>query len=99
MARYKWRDIVKKYYPKDEFVVWHLFGVASGEFMVEALKRAGRDLTRESVVKAMDTLKISSTAYAGPIECKPDNHQCYRSMAWFALKNGEVVNVGTTDLK
>lgn len=95
----KWRALIKKYYPHDEFMVWHLFGIASGEFMVQALQRAGRDLTRESIVKALDTNSFTSTAYAGPITCKPDNHQCYRSMAWFALKNGEVKPVGTTVLK
>ncbi len=95
----KWRALIKKYYPSDEFVVWHLFGIASGEFMVEALKRAGRDLTREGIIKAMSDLSVTSTAYAGPITCKPDNHQCYRSMAWFGLENGEVKRVGSTDLK
>jgi branched-chain amino acid transport system substrate-binding protein len=95
----KWRELIKKYYPRDEFVVWHLFGIASGEFMVEALKRAGRDLTRESLQKALDTLSVTSTAYAGPITCKPDNHQCYRSMAWFSFKDGEVKNVGLTHLQ
>ena len=95
----KWRELVKKYYPRDEFVVWHLFGIASGEFMVEALKRAGRDLTRESLTKALDTLSVTSTAYAGPITCQPDNHQCYRSMGWFSFKDGEVKRVGSTDLQ
>lgn len=94
-----WRARVKKYYPSDEFIVWHLFGIASGEFMVEALKRAGRDLTRDSLRKALDDLSVKSAAYAGPITCRPDNHQCYRSMAWFALQNGEVKQVGETHLQ
>jgi branched-chain amino acid transport system substrate-binding protein len=93
-----WRARVKKYYPNDEFMTWHMFGIASGEFMVEALKRAGRNLTRDSLVKAMQDLSVTSAAYAGPITCKPDNHQCYRSMAWFAFKNGEVKEVGQTHL-
>jgi branched-chain amino acid transport system substrate-binding protein len=93
-----WRARVKKYYPNDEFMTWHMFGIASGEFMVEALKRAGHNLTRDSLVKAMQDLSVTSAAYAGPITCKPDNHQCYRSMAWFAFKNGEVKEVGQTHL-
>lgn len=95
----KWKELVKKYYPKEEFMTWHMFGIASGEFMVEALKRAGKDLTRESLIKALAELSVTSEAYAGPITCKPDNHQCYRSMAWFAIRDGAVKQVGETHLK
>jgi branched-chain amino acid transport system substrate-binding protein len=94
-----WRARVKKYYPNDEFQTWHMFGIASGEFMVAGLKKAGKDLTRESLSKALQDLSVTSAAYAGPITCKPDNHQCYRSMAWFSFINGEVKDVGVTHLK
>jgi branched-chain amino acid transport system substrate-binding protein len=94
-----WKARVKKYYPQDEFQTWHMFGIASGQFMVEALKRAGRDLTRDSLVNALQTLSVESPAYAGPIACKPDNHQCYRSMAWFSFINGDIKEMGTTHLK
>ncbi len=94
----KWKEIIKKHYPSDQFMTWHMFGIASGEFMVEALRRAGRDLTRESLANALSTLSVTSDVYAGPITCKPDNHQCYRSMAWFAIKGGVVAQVGETHL-
>lgn len=94
----KWREIIRKYYPQDEFMVWHLFGIASGEFMVEALKLAGPDLTRDSLNEALSHVSLKSAAYAGPITCTPENHQCYRSMAWFALRDGEVKQIGVTTL-
>ncbi|MCZ8310805.1 MAG: ABC transporter substrate-binding protein [Magnetospirillum sp.] len=94
-----WKEVVKKHYPSDTFMTWHLFGVASAEFVVAALRKAGRDLTRESIAKAMSDLTVESQAYAGPISCKPSNHQCYRSMAWFSLRGGDVIQVGTTNLK
>jgi branched-chain amino acid transport system substrate-binding protein len=94
-----WKARLKKYYPNDEFQTWHMFGIASGEFMVAGLKKAGKDLTRESLIKALQDLSITSAAYAGPITCKPDNHQCYRSMEWFSFINGEMKDVGVTHLK
>ena len=95
----KWKEVVKKHYPSDTFMTWHLFGIASGEFVVAALKKAGRDLTRESLAKALSDLTVETPAYPGPISCKPDNHQCYRSMAWFSLSGPEMKQVGTTVLK
>jgi branched-chain amino acid transport system substrate-binding protein len=95
----KWKEVVKKHYPSDTFMTWHLFGIASGEFVVAALKKAGRDLTRESLAKALSDLTVETPAYPGPISCKPDNHQCYRSMAWFSLRGPEMKQVGTTVLK
>jgi branched-chain amino acid transport system substrate-binding protein len=93
-----WKEKVAKYFPRDEFLVWHLFGIASGEFMVEGLRRAGRDLTREKLIGVLNDLSVTSRAYAGPITCRPTNHQCYRSMGWFGLVDGEVKQVGTTHL-
>lgn len=94
-----WKALHNKYFPRDEFMTWHMFGIASGEFMVEALKRAGKNLTRESLIKALSDLSVTSEAYAGPIACSPSSHQCYRSMAWFAIRSGEVKQVGETHLK
>ena len=95
----QWKARVKKYYPQDEFQTWHMFGIASGQFMVEGLKRAGRDLTRDGLVKALSGLSVNSDAYAGPISCTPENHQCYRSMAWFSFINGDIKEMGQTQLK
>jgi branched-chain amino acid transport system substrate-binding protein len=94
----KWKAAFQKYYPHDEFNVWNLFGIASGEFMVQALKNAGPNPTRESLAKAMDTLSVTSPAYAGPITCRPDDHRCYRSMEWYAVVDGAVKQVGSTTL-
>ena len=95
----KWREAVKKYYPNDEFLVWHMFGIASGQFMVEALKNSGRDLTREKLAQVLATTKIVPDTYAGPIACTPTDHQCYKSMGWFALKGGEPKQIGETHLE
>jgi branched-chain amino acid transport system substrate-binding protein len=94
----EWKAAFHKYYPHDEFKVWHLFGIASAQFMVQALKDVGPNPTRESLAKAMSTLSVSSPAYAGPITCKPHDHRCYRSMEWYAVASGVVKQVGATTL-
>jgi branched-chain amino acid transport system substrate-binding protein len=94
----EWKAAFHKYYPHDEFNVWNLFGIASGQFMVQALKDAGPNPTREALAKAMSTLSVTSPAYAGPITCKPDDHRCYRSMEWYAVADGVVKQVGSTTL-
>jgi branched-chain amino acid transport system substrate-binding protein len=93
-----WKAAFQKYYPHDEFNVWNLFGIASGQFVVQALKDAGPNPTRASVIAAMDKLSVTSPAYAGPITCKPDDHRCYRSMEWYAVSDGAVKQVGSTTL-
>ena len=53
----KYRAAVKKYAPKERWGVFLYAGFGFVEPMVEGLKRAGKDLTVESFVKAMESLK------------------------------------------
>ena len=57
MQKYK-KDVYEQFAAKDER--WGMFyyaGILFVEPMVEGLKRAGRDLTRESLVSAMESIK------------------------------------------
>ncbi len=53
----KYRAAWKKYAPKERWGTFYHAGFAFAEVMVEGLKRAGKDLTRESFIKAMETIK------------------------------------------
>lgn len=92
----KWKEIIETRYPKDVFQSWHMFGISSGQFAVEALRRAGPDLTREKIIDVMSTLSIQTDTYAGPLECTPTDHQCHRVLGIFALEDGRVVSVGAS---
>ena len=94
----KWRPLVKKYFPNEEFTTWHMLGIASAQFVVEALRKAGPDLTRAHLAEAMSTLSMTPDVYAGPIACTPTNHQCYASFAWFSAVNNKMVQVGETTI-
>ena len=95
-AMTEWKAKVEAAFPNDTFNIYHMFGIASGQFVVEALKRAGRDLTRESVSQAMNDISVETDSYAGPITCTPTNHQCHNNAAWFGLMDGVTKRVGVT---
>lgn len=66
-----------------EGVRWGIFsysGFAYAEPFVEGLKRAGRDVTRESLLEAMETMNDWDSGTVPGISFSPENHQALRSM-------------------
>lgn len=64
----KFADILKKYYPNESLTAFSLISMGGGAAVVEALKRAGRDLTREKLITELDRTKNFETGVlAGPI--------------------------------
>ena len=53
----KYKEAHAKFAPKDRWGIFFYAGILFVEPMVEGMKRAGRDLTPDSLVKAMETLK------------------------------------------
>jgi branched-chain amino acid transport system substrate-binding protein len=94
----KYVPLLKKYYPNAELMPWHLVGIATAQFVVAALQKAGPDLTRAKLDEVMSTLAINPDVYAGPIKCTPTDHQCDRTVAWYGMVDGTMKQVGTTTL-
>jgi branched-chain amino acid transport system substrate-binding protein len=97
----EWRDRIKRLFPNDALSVFNLMGIGSGMVVVEALKRAGPDLTREKFLQALGTIKNFKTGmYPGPITCNPPaSHQCNQSVAWMRLVDGKPKTIGVTTLE
>ncbi len=90
----KWRKAIEAKFPGDRLSVFNLFGIGSAQVMVEALKRAGPDLTREKLVAALNGLKDFQTdVYPGGITCVETDHRCNKSPAWIAKEPGKPVRV------
>ncbi|HEY7697915.1 MAG TPA: ABC transporter substrate-binding protein, partial [Vicinamibacteria bacterium] len=53
----EYRDLMKKYFPEKRFNRYSLYGYVFGKLVVEGLERAGRDLTREKFVDAMESIR------------------------------------------
>lgn len=92
-----WVDKLKKYYPNDKAQVSSFYGTAGALAIVEALKKSGRDLTREKFVAEMR--KITNLD-GGPMACSltysPDNHDGCKTGTIWTLRNGKVVVLGDT---
>ncbi|MGI9394484.1 MAG: ABC transporter substrate-binding protein [Boseongicola sp.] len=87
-----WTGRIKKLFPNDELSTFNMNGIGSAEVLVEALKHAGRDLTRAKFLAAMSKIQnFKSSVYAGDITCAPPkSHQCNQSPGWLALVNGKI---------
>jgi branched-chain amino acid transport system substrate-binding protein len=90
-----WRDRLAKEYPGDAFTISHMLGIASGQFVVEALRRAGPDLTRAKLVQVMSELTVPVDTLGGPLSCTPTDHQCHRTPTLFGLKDGKAATFGS----
>jgi ABC-type branched-subunit amino acid transport system substrate-binding protein len=75
----KYREAWKKYAPKERWGVFYYAGILFAEPLVEGLKRAGPDLTPESFVKAMETLK-DWKGIGPPLTFTPTDHQGGKSV-------------------
>ena len=77
----KWNDIILKYYPKETITGFSAVSMASGVAAVNALKAAGRDLTRSKFIAELDNIKGLKT---GILACditwsSTDRHGCKKS--------------------
>jgi len=97
----EWRERIKRLFPNDALSVFNLMGIGSGMVVVEALKRAGPEPTREKFLQALGTIKGFKTGmYPGPITCNPPaNHQCNQSVAWIRLTDGKPKVIGVTTVE
>ena len=92
-----WRGLLEKLFPGDRLSVYNIMGIASASVVVEVLKRAGRDLTRERVRDELNKLKDYNTGiYPGVISCTPTDHQCHKTPAWMQLAGDKVKTIGVT---
>ncbi|MBI1736520.1 MAG: ABC transporter substrate-binding protein [Candidatus Rokubacteria bacterium] len=93
----RWRGLLEKHFPGDRLSVYNIMGIASATVVVEVLKRAGRDLTRDRVRDELNKLKDFSTGiYPGVISCTPADHQCHKTPAWMQLAGDKVKTIGVT---
>jgi branched-chain amino acid transport system substrate-binding protein len=90
----KWRKMIEAKFPGDRLSVFNLFGIGSSQVLVEALKRAGKDITREKVIASLASIKDFKTdVYPGPISCSETDHRCHKTPAWLAKEPGGPVRV------
>jgi branched-chain amino acid transport system substrate-binding protein len=89
--------LLKKYFPNDRPQSLSFYGMSGAYAIVDALRRAGPDLTRD---KFLDALESTKDLPAGPAFCKinitPENHQgCLGQQMW-TVRDSKIVALGET---
>jgi branched-chain amino acid transport system substrate-binding protein len=93
-AMSEWAARVKKLFPNDELSIYTLTGIASAEVMVAALKKAGRELTRENFLDAMANIEVATDIFPDPVQCNdPVSHQCYKNPVWVRAEGDRAVPI------
>lgn len=70
-------------------------GFIAGEILVEALKRAGKDLDREGVIKALESFKGFNGILAQDITYTAESHVGVKYLILFKVENGTIVQIST----
>ena len=89
--------LLTKYFASDKPQSVSFYGMSGAYAVVDALRRAGPDLTRDKFIQA---LEASKNVQAGPAFCEititPSNHQGCTSEQMWTVKDGKIVALGET---
>jgi branched-chain amino acid transport system substrate-binding protein len=91
-----YKDLIKKYFPdsKANPSEYGLTGFIEMQLGLEALKRAGRNLTREGLIDTLETsFKNVETGLIPPVSCGPDNHRVNNQTILARVRDGKFVKV------
>jgi ABC-type branched-subunit amino acid transport system substrate-binding protein len=85
----EYRRLMAKHFPDRPVNRYSLYGYVFGSLVVEGLERAGRDLTRERFIDAMETIdQWDSRGILPPVSFSRSNHHAQRAGFVCELKDG-----------
>lgn len=87
----KANEILAKYYPKTKPGYYPYLGMAGGIIIVEAIKRAGNDLTRAKLISALESLGHFATGVVPPIDWNASYHGGPKNFGYAQWKGGKLV--------
>jgi branched-chain amino acid transport system substrate-binding protein len=86
----KFADILKKYYPSETVTAFSLISMGGAAAVVEALKRSGRELSRDKFIAELDKTKNFDTGVlAGPITWSPNDRDGVKQVAVAGFVKGK----------
>lgn len=71
----EYRTLIKKYFPDEPVSEEALYGYIGGKTFVAGLQAAGRELTRESLIRGLQSLKDYDNGITDKITFGPEDHQ------------------------
>lgn len=85
-----WGDMIKKYNPDEELSTFSFVSIGSAMALVEALKNAGPDLTREKLMAELESIENFETGVlSAPITWRSDDHQGVKDSAVAGFVDGQ----------
>ncbi len=83
-------EILAKYSPKTKPGYYPYLGMAGAVIFVEGAKKAGKDLTREKLIKALEESKRIETGLVPPLEWNAKYHGGPRAFGYATWENGKL---------
>lgn len=83
-------EILAKYSPKTKPGYYPYLGMAGAVVFVEGAKAAGKDLTRDKLIKALESTKRIETGLVPPLEWSAKYHGGPRAFGYATWQNGKL---------
>jgi branched-chain amino acid transport system substrate-binding protein len=86
----KYCRFLKKYYPEDQPTFVGLEGFINAVVLIKGLQRAGRDITREKFIRALEGMKDLSLGIGLGLNFGPDDHQGFDTVYFTHIRDGRL---------
>jgi ABC-type branched-subunit amino acid transport system substrate-binding protein len=84
----RYREAMQKYFAKNEVNRYSLSGYFAALLFAEGAKRAGKSLTRDSLVTALESIKGLESGILPPVSIGPD-HETQKQGFWVKVEKGK----------
>lgn len=84
----EFREAMKKYFPDHKIGPFSYNSWAAAKITVEAIKKAGNNLSSETLVDNLESIKDFDTGVYGPMTYSKDNHAAGQYTKFLIAKNG-----------
>ncbi len=90
-----YKEVIKKYFPESKVnpSPYGFTGFVEMQLGLEGVKRAGRDLTREGLVKALESFKGVDIGSIPPVSYGPDKHWGLNQVIHVKVQGGQMVKI------
>jgi ABC-type branched-subunit amino acid transport system substrate-binding protein len=89
-ATEQYSRLLNQYYPQDEPNFVSFEGFINARILIEALRRTGRDITREGFIRALESIKQHYVGIGAVINFGPRDHQGIDDVYLTEVKDGQL---------
>ncbi|MFH0790672.1 MAG: ABC transporter substrate-binding protein [Candidatus Omnitrophota bacterium] len=89
----EYTEALKKYYPNDTANFVSLEGFANAKILIEGLTRAGKELSREGLIDAIESIKAGQIGTGLAFSYGPNDHVGLEKVYLTAVTNGKFVEI------